>query len=115
MSMVAGRRIVEMVWEDLTPDKILTPAAFDNAIKVHMALGGSTNAIIHLIAMARRAGHAMEHVEAPAGVQQQRETEQDQRAVERIVRAFAIVVQRRHHGRAGQQRRDLCGAWKNRV
>jgi dihydroxy-acid dehydratase len=53
----AGRRIVDMVWEDLTPDRILTPAAFDNAITVHMALGGSTNAIIHLIAMARRAGH----------------------------------------------------------
>ena len=52
----AGRRIVDMVWDDLTPDKILTPAAFDNAIKVHMAMGGSTNAIIHLIAQARRAG-----------------------------------------------------------
>jgi len=52
----AGRRIVEMVWENLTPDKILTPAAFDNAIKVHMAMGGSTNAIIHVVAMARRAG-----------------------------------------------------------
>src|SRR3981081_2381224 len=52
----AGRRIVEMVWEDLTPDKILNPAAFDNAIKVHMAMGGSTNAIIHVVAMARRAG-----------------------------------------------------------
>jgi len=60
MSMVAGRRIVDMVWEDLTPDKILTPAAFDNAVKVHMALGGSTNAIIHLIAMARRAGIALD-------------------------------------------------------
>jgi dihydroxy-acid dehydratase len=52
----AGRRIVDMVWEDLTPSKILTPAAFDNAIKVHMAMGGSTNAIIHVVAMARRAG-----------------------------------------------------------
>ncbi len=52
----AGRRIVDMVWEDLTPAKILTPAAFDNAIKVHMAMGGSTNAIIHVVAMARRAG-----------------------------------------------------------
>src|SRR6202007_405264 len=49
-------RVVEMVWEDLTPDKILTPAAFDNAIKVHMAMGGSTNAIIHVVAMAKRAG-----------------------------------------------------------
>jgi dihydroxy-acid dehydratase len=56
MCTVAGRCIVEMVWEDLTPNKILTPAAFDNAIKVHMAMGGSTNAIIHVVAMARRAG-----------------------------------------------------------
>jgi dihydroxy-acid dehydratase len=56
MCAAAGRRAVEMVWEDLTPDKILTAAAFDNAIRVHMALGGSTNAIIHVIAMARRAG-----------------------------------------------------------
>jgi len=56
MCAAAGRRVVEMVWEDLTPDKILTPAAFENAVRVHMALGGSTNAIIHVIAMARRAG-----------------------------------------------------------
>jgi len=56
----AGRRIVDMVWEDLTPAKILTPAAFDNAIKVHMAMGGSTNAIIHVVAMARRAGLPMD-------------------------------------------------------
>ncbi len=56
MCGTAGRRIVDMVWEDLTPNKILTTAAFDNAIKVHMAMGGSTNAIIHVVAMARRAG-----------------------------------------------------------
>jgi len=56
MCTSAGRRIVDMVWEDLTPGKVLTPAAFDNAIKVHMAMGGSTNAIIHVVAMARRAG-----------------------------------------------------------
>jgi dihydroxyacid dehydratase/phosphogluconate dehydratase len=60
MCGAAGRRIVDMVWEDLTPDRILTPAAFDNAIKVHMAMGGSTNAIIHVIAMARRAGIALD-------------------------------------------------------
>jgi dihydroxy-acid dehydratase len=60
MCAAAGRRIVDMVWEDLTPEKILTPAAFDNAIRVHMALGGSTNAIIHVIAMARRAGVALD-------------------------------------------------------
>ncbi len=52
----AGRRIVDMIWEDLTPDKILTQKSFDNAIRVHMAMGGSTNAIIHVVAMARRAG-----------------------------------------------------------
>jgi dihydroxy-acid dehydratase len=56
MCSTAGRRIVDMVWEDLTPQRILSPAAFDNAIKVHMAMGGSTNAIIHVVAMARRAG-----------------------------------------------------------
>ena len=60
MCAAAGRRIVDMVWEDLTPEQILTPAAFDNAIRVHMALGGSTNAIIHVIAMARRAGIALD-------------------------------------------------------
>ena len=52
----SGRRIVDMVWEDLTPRRILTRAAFENAIAVAMAMGCSTNAIIHLIAMARRAG-----------------------------------------------------------
>ena len=52
----AGRRIVDMVWEDLTPDKILTDAAFHNTIKVAMAMGCSTNAVIHVLAMARRAG-----------------------------------------------------------
>ena len=60
MCAAAGRRIVEMVWEDLTPERILSPAAFDNAIRVHMALGGSTNAIIHVIAMARRAGISLD-------------------------------------------------------
>ncbi|KAA2212313.1 L-arabinonate dehydratase [Teichococcus oryzae] len=52
----SGRRIVDMVWEDLTPQKIQTRPAFENAIAVAMAMGCSTNAIIHLIAMARRAG-----------------------------------------------------------
>ena len=61
MCAAAGRRAVDMVWEDLTPEKILTPAAFDNAIRVHMALGGSTNAIIHVIAMARRIGVPLGH------------------------------------------------------
>jgi dihydroxy-acid dehydratase len=60
MCAQAGRRIVDMVWEDLVPERILTTAAFDNAVKVHMAMGGSTNAIIHVIAMARRAGIALD-------------------------------------------------------
>ena len=55
----AGRRAVDMVWEDLTPAKIQTQAAFRNAIVVAMAMGCSTNAVIHIIAMARRAGHAI--------------------------------------------------------
>ena len=56
MSAACGRRIVDMVWEDLTPGKIMTPASTRNAVTVAMATGCSTNAIIHLIAMARRAG-----------------------------------------------------------
>lgn len=56
MASGSGRRIVEMVWEDLTPDRIVTPAAVRNAAIVAMATGCSTNAVVHLIAMARRAG-----------------------------------------------------------
>jgi dihydroxy-acid dehydratase len=56
MATETGRRIVEMVWENLRPSEILTPAAFDNAITMVHALSGSTNALIHLIAMAGRAG-----------------------------------------------------------
>ena len=56
MAAAAGRRAVEMVWEDLTPDRIQTRDASENAIAVAMAMGCSTNAVIHVIAMARRAG-----------------------------------------------------------
>ncbi|TYB85401.1 L-arabinonate dehydratase [Oceaniovalibus sp. ACAM 378] len=56
MSAACGRRIVDMVWEGLTPDKIVTDAAVRNAAIVAMATGCSTNAVVHLIAMARRAG-----------------------------------------------------------
>ena len=52
----AGRRIVDMVWEDLRPSKILTRAAFENAVRTDMAIGGSTNAVVHLLAIAGRAG-----------------------------------------------------------
>jgi dihydroxy-acid dehydratase len=55
MASNCGRRIVEMVWEDLKPRDILTANSFDNAITADMAIGGSTNAIIHLIALAGRA------------------------------------------------------------
>ena len=56
MATAAGKRIVEMVWEDLKPRDILVSGSFDNAIVTLMAMGGSTNALIHLIAMAGRAG-----------------------------------------------------------
>jgi dihydroxy-acid dehydratase len=56
MASASGRRIVDMVWKDLKPSDILSEAAFDNGVIVDMALGGSTNAIIHLIAMAGRSG-----------------------------------------------------------
>lgn len=56
MAAASGRRIVEMVWEDLTPQRILTREAFEDAVATVLALGGSTNAFIHLIAMAGRAG-----------------------------------------------------------
>jgi dihydroxy-acid dehydratase len=59
MSAECGRRIVEMVWEDLTPERLLSRASFDNGIACAMAMGCSTNAIIHLVAMSRRAGHAV--------------------------------------------------------
>ena len=56
MAASCGRRVVEMVWEDLTPEKIITEEATRNAVVVAMATGCSTNAVIHLLAMARRAG-----------------------------------------------------------
>ncbi len=52
----SGRRIVEMVQEDLRPSRIMTRQALDNAIRVDMAIGGSTNAIVHLVAIAGRLG-----------------------------------------------------------
>jgi dihydroxy-acid dehydratase len=56
MAAECGARIVDMVWEDLTPDLVVTAAACRNAAIVAMATGCSTNAVVHLIAMARRAG-----------------------------------------------------------
>ena len=60
MATLTGKRIVDMVWEDLKPSDILTAASFDNAVTAVLGLGGSTNSIVHLIAMARRAGIALD-------------------------------------------------------
>jgi dihydroxy-acid dehydratase len=56
MANRSGRRIVEMVWEDLKPRDVLRDASFNNAIAAVFALGGSTNAVIHMLALAGRAG-----------------------------------------------------------
>jgi dihydroxy-acid dehydratase len=56
MAAATGSRIVEMVWDDIKPRDVLTADAFENALVLHMAMAGSTNAMVHLIAMARRAG-----------------------------------------------------------
>jgi L-arabonate dehydrase len=59
LAQIAGRRIVDMVREDLRLSKILTREAFENAIRVNGAIGGSTNAVIHLLAIAGRIGIEM--------------------------------------------------------
>ncbi len=56
MATDTGRRVVDMVWEDLKPRDFLNAASFDNAITAVLAIGGSTNALVHLVALARRAG-----------------------------------------------------------
>src|SRR5258708_16221770 len=56
MASASGRRVVEMVWENLTPGQILTREAFEDAAATVVAGGGSTNALIHLMAMAGRCG-----------------------------------------------------------
>ena len=56
MAATCGERIVQMIWDELTPARLLTRGSFLNAAAVQMALGGSTNAAVHIIAMARRAG-----------------------------------------------------------
>ncbi|MFM0198375.1 L-arabinonate dehydratase [Paraburkholderia fungorum] len=56
MAAKTGMRIVEMVWEDLKPSDLITKGSIDNAVTTCLALSGSTNAIVHMIALARRAG-----------------------------------------------------------
>jgi dihydroxy-acid dehydratase len=60
MATLSGKRIVDMVWEDLTIRDVVDARAIDNAVTCVLALGGSTNAIVHLIATARRAGVALD-------------------------------------------------------
>ncbi|PAU61011.1 IlvD/Edd family dehydratase [Pseudomonas indica] len=60
LAHLSGMRIVDMVWEDLRLSKVLTKAAFENAIRVNAAIGGSTNAVIHLKAIAGRIGVDLE-------------------------------------------------------
>src|SRR5258708_24858704 len=56
LAHMAGRRIVQLVDADVRMSKILTRQAFENAIRVNGAIGGSTNAVVHLLALARRIG-----------------------------------------------------------
>jgi L-arabonate dehydrase len=56
MAQLSGRRIVQMVKDDLKPSDVMTRQAFENAIRTNAAIGGSTNAVIHLLAMAGRVG-----------------------------------------------------------
>ncbi|MGZ5080880.1 MAG: L-arabinonate dehydratase, partial [Usitatibacter sp.] len=60
MATLTGKRIVDMVWEDLKPLEIATAKAFDNAVVTALALGGSTNSLVHLVALARRANVALD-------------------------------------------------------
>ena len=96
MSAACGRRIVGMVWEDLTPEKIVTSAAVRNAAIVAMATGCSTNAVVHLIAMARRAGVDAERPytdDALAAVAARcTERENAARKVERLTRKQAAAA-----------------------
>jgi L-arabonate dehydrase len=56
LAELSGQRVVDMVWEDLKPSDIMTRQALENAITVNMAIGGSTNAVVHLLAIAGRLG-----------------------------------------------------------
>jgi dihydroxy-acid dehydratase len=60
MATACGRRIVDMVWEDVRPTDIITADSIENAVRTVIATGGSTNAMIHMLAIARRAGVALD-------------------------------------------------------
>jgi dihydroxy-acid dehydratase len=60
MATLTGKRIVDMVWDDLKPSDLITQDSIHNAVVAVLAIGGSTNAIVHLIALARRSGLALD-------------------------------------------------------
>jgi dihydroxy-acid dehydratase len=60
MAVMSGKRIVDMVWDDLKPSDLITDDSIVNAVRAVLAIGGSTNAVVHLIALARRAGLALD-------------------------------------------------------
>jgi dihydroxyacid dehydratase/phosphogluconate dehydratase len=94
MATASGRRIVEMVWEDLKPSDFVTRASFNNAIAVDMAVGGSTNAVVHILAMAKRAG-----IDAHAGRPRRDRQEgagDRQCAAFRLVPDGRLLLRRRH-------------------
>src|SRR6266702_696614 len=67
MATATGKRAVDLVWEDATPKNLLAQSSFDNAVTCVLACGGSTNAVIHLIAMARGAGVPLEQALVASG------------------------------------------------
>ncbi|WP_367038846.1 IlvD/Edd family dehydratase [Streptomyces sp. Je 1-332] len=99
-----GRRIVDMVREDLTLDKVMTREAFENAIKVNAAIGGSTNAVIHLTAVARR-------MEVPLAIEDWHQIGQDIPTLLNIQPSGSYLMQDFHEaGGLPVIIRDLCEA-----
>ncbi|MFD9702509.1 IlvD/Edd family dehydratase [Lentzea sp. NPDC059081] len=104
LARMVGRRIVGMVREGLTLDKLMTREAFENAIKVNAAIGGSTNAVIHLTAMARRA-------EVPLSIEDWHEIGRDVPTLLNIQPSGRYLMQDFHEaGGLPVVLRDLCEA-----
>jgi dihydroxy-acid dehydratase len=104
LARMAGRRIVDMVREDLTLDRLMTREAFENAIKVNAAIGGSTNAVIHLTAVARR-------MEVPLDIEDWHRIGQDVPTLVNIQPSGKYLMQDFHEaGGLPVVIRDLCEA-----
>ncbi|WP_432825759.1 IlvD/Edd family dehydratase [Dactylosporangium sp. CA-092794] len=104
LARMVGRRIVDMVREDLTLDKLLTREAFENAIKVNAAIGGSTNAVIHLTAVARR-------MEVPLDIEDWHQLGQDVPTLVNIQPSGTYLMQDFHEaGGLPVVIRELCEA-----